>query len=154
MAKATKAKRLAASKKANPKVVTFGVCSPCDPRIDAAARQRAQNIIEMVAETVAGKVCMPDGQPVEVVWSPVLIDGEKQADIVAGQVRKAGVDAIICAPDTWAYPQLTLMSLLSHFPDDLPINLTCGNSAPRPGVVQRNLLLFRAQRRPVVRSNR
>ncbi len=135
MAKAAKAKRLAASKKANPKVVTFGVCSPCDPRIDAATRQRAQNIIEMVAETVAGKVCMPDGQPVEVVWSPVLIDGEKQADIVAGQFRRAGVDAIICAPDTWAFPQLTLMSLLSHFPDDLPINLTCGNSAPRPGVV-------------------
>jgi L-fucose isomerase len=27
------------------------------------------------------------------------------------------------------------MSLLSHLPDDIPLNLTCGNSAPKPGVV-------------------
>jgi len=40
MAKVAKAKRLAASKKANPKVVTFGVCAPCDPRIDALVAQR------------------------------------------------------------------------------------------------------------------
>ena len=134
MAKA-KAKRLPASKKAQPKVMTFGVCAPCDPRIDPESRQRAVNILELVAETIAGKVKMPDGTPVEVVWSPVLIDGEKQADIVASQFARAGVDAIVCAPDTWAFPQLTLISLLSHFPDDLPVNLTCGNSGPRPGVV-------------------
>ena len=130
-----KAKRLAASRKAKPEVVTFGVCAPCDPRIDVESRQRAGNIVEMVAAVVADKVKMPDGTDVEVVWSPVLIDGERQADIVASQFRRAGVDAIICAPDTWAFPQLTLMSLLAHFPDDLPLNLTCGNSGPRPGVV-------------------
>jgi L-fucose isomerase len=89
----------------------------------------------MVAEVVAGAVKMPDGAAVNVVWSPVLIDGEKQADIVAGQFRKAGVDAIVLAPDTWAFPQLTLISLLSHFPADIPVNITCGNSGPKPGVV-------------------
>jgi len=78
---------------------------------------------------------MPDGNPVSVVWSPVLIDGERQADIVARQFREANIDAIVCAPDTWAFPQLTLMSLLAHLPDDVPVNITCGNSAPKPGVV-------------------
>jgi len=130
-----KANRLPASKKAESKVVTFGVCATSDPRIDAPSRERCVNIIEMVAEAVAGAVKMPDGRAVNVVWSPVLIDGEKQADIVAGQFRKAGVDAIVLAPDTWAFPQLTLISLLSHFPADVPVNITCGNSGPKPGVV-------------------
>ena len=130
-----KAKRLPASRKAESRIVTFGVCATSDPRVDAASRERCVNIIEMVAEAVAGAVRMPDGTAVNVVWSPVLIDGEKQADIVAGQFRKAGVDAIIVAPDTWAFPQLTLISLLSHFPADVPVNITCGNSGPKPGVV-------------------
>ena len=70
-------------------------------------------------------------------WSgrPILIDGEKQADLVAQQFKEAGVNAIVCTPDTWAFPQLSLMSLLAHFPTDLPVNITCGNSAPKPGVV-------------------
>ncbi|HOL68130.1 MAG TPA: hypothetical protein PKX93_11800, partial [bacterium] len=38
-------------------------------------------------------------------------------------------------PDTWAFPQLTLISLLQQFPETTPINLTCGNSGPKPGVV-------------------
>ena len=78
---------------------------------------------------------MPDGTPVDVVWTPLLVDGEKQADIVGRQFREAGVDAVICAPDTWAFPQLTLMSLLAHLPADMPVNITCGNSGPKPGVV-------------------
>jgi L-fucose/D-arabinose isomerase len=130
-----KAKRLAATRKAQPGKVTFGVCATGDPRIDEESRQRCVNIVEMVAEAVAAGVAMPDGTPVDVVWTPVLIDGEKQADIVAQQFRKAGVDAIVCAPDTWAFPQLTLISLLSHFPSDMPVNITCGNSGPKPGVV-------------------
>ncbi len=130
-----KAKRLTGKTSATSKPVTFGVCAPCDPRVDEDSRSRAVNITEMVAEVVAKNVQMPDGSPVEVVYSPVLIDGEKQADIVAGQFQKAGVDAMICAPDTWAFPQLTMLSLLSHFPDDIPVNITCGNSGPRPGVV-------------------
>ncbi|HOS44152.1 MAG TPA: hypothetical protein PK794_10710, partial [Armatimonadota bacterium] len=70
-----------------------------------------------------------------VVWTPLLIDGEQQADIVARQFKDAGVEAIVCTPDTWAYPQLSLISLLAHFPAETPVNITCGNSAPKPGVV-------------------
>ncbi len=128
-------KRLAASKTLKAKTVTFGVCTLCDPRIDAASRERSGNIVEMVANTVGKLVRMPDGSCVNVVWSPVLIDGEKQADIVARQFEQAGVDAIVTCPDTWAFPQLTLMSLLAHFPSDMPVNITCGNSGPKPGVV-------------------
>ena len=84
---------------------------------------------------VAASVRMPDGTPVDVVWTPVLVDGEKQADIVARQFRDAGVDAVVCAPDTWAFPQLTLISLLAQLPADTPVNITCGNSGPKPGVV-------------------
>ena len=131
----SKAKRLGAGKKAKAKVVTFGVCATSDPRIDAESRRRCVNIVEMVAQIVADEVRMPDGTPAEVVWSPVLIDGEKQADIVAGQFRRAGVDAVILAPDTWAFPQLTLISLLSQLPAEVPVNITCGNSGPKPGVV-------------------
>lgn len=134
MAKAT-ATRLTESKQSKGKTVTFGVCATSDPRVDAESRQRCVNIVEMVANTIAAGVHMPDGSPVEVVYSPVLIDGEKQADIVAKQFRDAGVDALVCAPDTWAFPQLTLISLLSQLPADMPVNITCGNSGPKPGVV-------------------
>jgi L-fucose isomerase len=129
------AKKLATSKTVKPSTVTFGVCAACDPRIDAASRQRTVNIIETIAELIAAEVRLPDGTPVGVVWSPVLIDGERQADIVARQFKDSGVGAIVCTPDTWAFPQLTLMSLLAHFPAELPVNITCGNSAPKPGVV-------------------
>jgi L-fucose/D-arabinose isomerase len=129
------AKQLTAAKTAKPKAFTFGVCATGDPRIDKDSRRRAGNIIGIVADLMAEGVKMPDGTPANVVWSPVLIDGEKQADIVAGQFRKEGVDAVICAPDTWAFPQLTLISLLSQLPADIPVNITCGNSGPKPGVV-------------------
>jgi L-fucose isomerase len=115
--------------------VTFGVCATGDPRIDKASRERAVNITEMVAGVIADGVKMPDGTDVNVVWSPVLIDGEKQADIVARQFAAAGVNAVVCAPDTWAFPQLTLMSLLAQMPAETPVNITCGNSGPKPGVV-------------------
>jgi L-fucose isomerase len=96
--------------------VTFGVCAACDPRIDEASRTRTANIIRILADIIAREVKMPDGKAVKVVWSPVLIDGEPQADIVASQFKEAGVQAIVCTPDTWAFPQLTFMSLLAHFP--------------------------------------
>ena len=129
------AKRLPASRRAKAKAFTFGVCATGDPRIDAESLQRAGNLVEMVAELVAGHVALPDGTAVRVVYSPVLILGEREADIVAGQFRAEGVDAIIVAPDTWSFPQLTLISLLSQFPADIPVNITCGNSGPKPGVV-------------------
>ncbi len=118
-----------------PAVVTFGVCAAGDPRIDQPSRERTVNIVHTIAEAVAAGVSMPDGRPVKVVWTPILIDGEKQADLVAQQFKEAGVNAIVCTPDTWAFPQLSLISLLAHFPKDIPVNITCGNSAPKPGVV-------------------
>jgi L-fucose isomerase len=130
-----KAIRLAETIEKTSAAVTFGVCATSDPRIDAAARQRCVNITGLVADVVARNVKMPDGSPVSVVWSPILLDGEKQADAIARQFKAAGVQALIVAPDTWAFPQLTLISLLSHFPADLPVNITCGNSGPKPGVV-------------------
>ncbi len=114
---------------------TIGVFATCDPRIDEAPRRRATNIVEMVARKVASGVRSPGGGPARVVYSPVLVDGERQADAVARQFRAEGVDVLVCAPDTWAFPQPGLISLLSQFPADTPVNLTCGNSGPRPGVV-------------------
>ena len=113
----------------------IGVFSTCDPRIDEASRTRTKNIIRMVADAVSLDVKLPDGSAVPVVYSDVLVEGEVQADTVARQFRDSGVDILIGVPDTWAFPQLTLISLLSHFPKDTPVNLTCGNSASKPGVV-------------------
>ena len=116
MAKRGEATRLPAIRKATPKVPVIGVFATGDPRIDEDSRTRCQNIVEMVAETISGAVVLPDGTPVPVVYSTVLVDGEKQADIVARQFREAGVDALVCVPDTWAFPQLTLISLLAAVP--------------------------------------
>jgi L-fucose isomerase len=140
MAKKTNSTCLPEIKKATPKTPVIGVFSPCDPRIDAASRKRAQNIIAMVADTISGQVVLPDKTPVPVVYSDVLIDSEAQADVVAQQFRQAGVNILVCAPDTWAFPQLTTISLLQQFPKDTPINITCGNSGPKPGVVYAHAL--------------
>ncbi len=118
-----------------PGAPAMGVFATCDPRIDAASRRRAGNIVEMGARVVAKAAVLPDGSPVKVVYAPLLVDGEKQADAVARQFWAEGVQALVCLPDTWAFPQLGLISLLSHFPEDIPLNLTCGNSGPKPGVV-------------------
>ena len=135
-----KAKKLPQSVQAKAPAVTFGVFATGDPRIDKPSRQRASHIVQMVADTIAERVRMPDGRAVEVVWTPLLVDGEKQADTVARQFKAAGVSCLVCAPDTWAFPQLTVISLLSHFPPDVPLNITCGNSGPKPGVVYAHAL--------------
>jgi L-fucose/D-arabinose isomerase len=85
-------------------------------------------------------VVLPDRQPVSVVYSDVLVDSEAQADVVAQQFRQAGVNVLVCVPDTWAFPQLTTISLLQQFPRDTPLNITCGNSGPKPGVVYAHAL--------------
>ncbi|KAA3660088.1 MAG: hypothetical protein DWQ10_07475 [Calditrichaeota bacterium] len=113
----------------------IGVFATCDPRIDKNSRQRAQNIVKMAADILAKNVKSVDQQPIPVVYSDVLVDGEREADVVARQFKEKGVSSIVCVPDTWAFPQLTILSLLSHFPSDTPFNMTCGNSGPRPGVV-------------------
>jgi L-fucose isomerase len=140
MAKKAKAVCLPGMKKAKPKVPVIGVFATSDPRIDQASRTRCQNIAKMAADCVSGEVVLPDKTPVPVVYSTVLVDGEAQADIVAQQFRKAGVDILVCAPDTWAFPQLTAISLLQQFPPNTPINITCGNSGPKPGVVYAHAL--------------
>jgi L-fucose isomerase len=113
----------------------IGVFAAGDPRIVPEARERTRNITKMAADILAERVKMPDGTPVRVVYSPVLVDGEKQADLVASMFKEAGVNVLVCTPDTWAFPQLSVISLLQQFPEDTPINFTCGNSGPKPGVV-------------------
>jgi L-fucose isomerase len=140
MAKKVEASRLPNIRKATPKTPVIGVFATSDPRIDQASRTRCQNIAKMAADTISGSVVMPDNTPVSVVYSTVLVDGEAQADIVAQQFRKAGVDILVCVPDTWAFPQLTTISLLQQFPPNTPINITCGNSGPKPGVVYAHAL--------------
>lgn len=140
MSNKAKAVCLASIKSATPRRPVIGVFAPGDPRIDADSRKRVQNIVAMVADTISGEVVTPDGQPVEVVYSDILVDGEPQADIVAQQFRNAGVNILVCAPDTWAFPQLTSISLLQQFPAETPMNITCGNSGPKPGVVYAHAL--------------
>ena len=135
MARQAEATRLPSIRKAAPKIPVIGVFATGDPRIDPASRTRCQNIVKMAADTISGSVVLPDKTPVPVVYSSVLVDGEAQADIVAQQFRKAGVDILVCVPDTWAFPQLTAISLLQQFPPNTPFNITCGNSGPKPGVV-------------------
>ncbi|MBI9019523.1 MAG: hypothetical protein JEZ07_19915 [Phycisphaerae bacterium] len=140
MAKKSKAIQLADIEKATAKTPVIGVFATSDPRIDDASRQRCRNIIKMTADKISGQVVMPDKTDVPVVYSTTLIDGEAQADIVAQQFRNAGVDILVCVPDTWAFPQLTAISLLQQFPADTPFNITCGNSGPKPGVVYAHAL--------------
>ncbi|KEO74271.1 hypothetical protein [Anditalea andensis] len=113
----------------------IGVFAPCDPRIDQQSRDRSTAIVRDAAGKIADKIILPDGSHVQVVYSDVLVDGEPQADQVARQFKEAGVNILVCVPDTWSFPQLTALSLMAHFPKDTPINFTTGNSAPRPGVV-------------------
>jgi L-fucose isomerase len=140
MAKKNEAVRLPNIRKATPKIPVIGVFAASDPRFGQDVRIRSQNIVQMAADTISGSVVLPDKTPVPVVYSTVLIDGEAQADIVAQQFRKAGVDILVCVPDTWAFPQLTTISLLQQFPSNTPINITCGNSGPKPGVVYAHAL--------------
>jgi L-fucose isomerase len=135
MAKKVEAVRLPNIRKAEPKSPVIGVFASSDPRIGADDRKRCQNIAQMAADRISGAVALPDKTPVPVVYSTTLVDGEAQADIVARQFHKAGVDILVCVPDTWAFPQLTTISLLQQFPANTPLNITCGNSGPRPGVV-------------------
>lgn len=113
----------------------IGVFATGDPRIDEASRLRAQNIVKLAATRLAGAIRMPDGSDIPVVYSDLLVDTEREADLVARSFLAEGVSVLVCLPDTWAFPQLTVLSLLGHFPTDTPLNFTCGNSAPRPGVV-------------------
>ena len=127
--------KLERNKNHNQTVPVIGVFATCDPRIDPDSRARAANIVKMTAEKLSGEIVTPDNVEIPIMYSDFLVDQEKQADLVAAQFKDAGVNIIICVPDTWAFPQLTVLSLLSHFPMETPFNFTTGNSGPRPGVV-------------------
>ncbi|MFZ0389793.1 MAG: hypothetical protein WAN36_04990 [Calditrichia bacterium] len=129
------AEKLSSNKVNGFEKAVIGVFATCDPRIDEESRQRAANIIRLTADFLSEAVHLPGGKKVPVVYSDILVDGEPQADTVAQQFLARGVNILVGVPDTWAFPQLTLLSLLSHFPQDTPLNFTCGNSGPRPGVV-------------------
>ena len=115
--------------------VVIGVCAPGDPRIDEASRSRCRKIVETIASEIAQNVKTPTNVDFKVVYSTTLVDGEREADIVARQFKSQGVNVVVCTPDTWAFPQLTLMNLMAHFPKNTPLNITCGNAASKPGVV-------------------
>ncbi|MCD8139219.1 MAG: hypothetical protein LUE17_05500 [Planctomycetaceae bacterium] len=129
------AKSLGESTKADPKVPVIGVCATNDPRIDSSFWVRGKNIVKMAADVIAKGVKLPGGKSPQVVYTTTLIKEEHTADIAARQLREAGADVIVCVPDSWCFPQPTLMSFLAHFPTDIPVNVTCGNSATLPGVV-------------------
>ncbi|HYX09579.1 MAG TPA: hypothetical protein VE912_22815 [Bacteroidales bacterium] len=129
------AEKLTVPQEQKTRIPVIGVFATGDPRIDSDSRKRCQNIIRSIADQLSGRINLPGGAPVQVVYSDILVDGERQADTVAWQFIDAGVNVLIGVPDTWAFPQLTVFSLYSHFPQDTPLNLTCGNSAPKPGVV-------------------
>lgn len=131
----SKAVKLQNPERVEPGKPVIGVFATSDPRIDDESRTRCGNIIKMAADILAERVTLPDGNAVSVVYSDILVDGEKQADIVAEQFKAAGVNILVNVPDTWAFPQPSVISLLSQFPKDTPINFTCGNSGPKPGVV-------------------
>ena len=124
---------LADSHSANNPVI--GVFAPGDPRLDETVRDRCRNIVKIIADSIEGRVLLPTGEPCKVVYSRTLVDGEKTADIVAASFKEAGVNILVGVPDTWSFPQLTTISLMAHFPKDTPVNLTCGNAGPKPGVV-------------------
>ena len=117
------------------KKTVLGVFATGDPRIDKDSRERARNIIKMVADKISARI--PE---LDVVYSQTLVDGEAQADQVARSLKAANAEILVCCPDTWAFPQLTAISLLQQFPADTPLNITCGNSGPKPGVVYAHAL--------------
>ncbi len=129
------AKNLGESSDSKVKTPVIGVFATSDPRIDAKFWTRAQNIVKSTAAAIANAVKLPGGVSPKVVYTPVLVKGEQTADIAARQLLEAGADVLVCVPDAWCFPQPTLISFLAHFPKDIPVNITCGNSATLPGVV-------------------
>ena len=53
------------------------------PRIDQESRERCKNIVKMVADTLAENV-----STAEIVYSPILVDSERQADLVAQHLKR------------------------------------------------------------------
>ena len=116
-------------------VPNLGIFVPCDPRIDALSRERAFNIGVMTARTLAEGISLPCGTPVNVFYASRLVDDEASADIIAAEMKDAGVDALFAVPDTWFFPGRSAMALTAQFPPHMPLACVGGNNAPKPGVV-------------------
>ncbi|MBA3709305.1 MAG: hypothetical protein H0W83_10870 [Planctomycetes bacterium] len=119
--------------KSAPQSPTIGLFAPCDPRIDDAARERAQNIVAMTAK-ILKRIRLPGGEKPNIVVADRPVQRESDADAVALDFKKAGVSVICIVPDTWFYPGKTAIALTAHFPG-VPICCIAGNNAPKPGVV-------------------
>ncbi|MDR3211035.1 MAG: hypothetical protein LBU79_03870 [Planctomycetota bacterium] len=129
------AKNLGEEKTVKLKTPVIGVFATSDPRIKKTFWERGKNIVKMTADIIAKGVKLPGGLSPEVVYTPTLVKEERSADIAARQLLDAGANILVCVPDSWCFPQPTLMSFLAQFPKETPINVTCGNSATLPGVV-------------------
>ncbi|MDR1533740.1 MAG: hypothetical protein LBU64_01375 [Planctomycetota bacterium] len=130
-----KVRNLGETARAGAGTPVIGVFATNDPRIDPSFWRRGANIVKTAAEAIAGGIAPPGGAAPEVVYTPVLVKEEKSADLAARQLKGAGAEILVCVPDSWCFPQPTILSLLAHFPEKTPINITCGNSATLPGVV-------------------
>jgi L-fucose isomerase len=113
---------------------TFGLFAPCDPRIDDPSRERARNIVAMTAKILKG-ISLCAGVKPGIYVADRTVETEADADAIAADFKKAGVEAICIVPDTWFYPGKTAIALTAHFPRTTPIACIAGNNAPKPGVV-------------------
>lgn len=120
----------------DPLAPAIGVVGIFDHRLsNPEDRERAQFLVEDASRRIASQVRMWNHDPVKVVYSTELVQSPETADKVARAFKEAGVNILVFVCDTWSFPELTLMAFRRHFPDTTPMNVTCGNSGPKPGVV-------------------
>jgi L-fucose isomerase len=121
-------------KPSSPAAPVIGLFAPCDPRIDDDARVRAQNIAAMTGK-ILKSIKLPLGEKPGIYVAEKPVQSEADADAVAYDFKKQGVNVIAIVPDTWFYPGRSAMALTAHFPTNTPICCIAGNNAPKPGVV-------------------
>jgi L-fucose isomerase len=114
-------------------VPVIGLCAPCDPRIDDAARERARNITAMTGRILQA-IRLPGGERPGIYVAERTVERESDADATAYEFRRNGVSVLVFAPDTWFYPGKSAIALTAHFPHT-PVCCIAGNNAPKPGVV-------------------
>ena len=84
-------------------VPVIGIFAPCDPRIDDPSRERAQNICAMTGKVMSAiKLPGSFGGKAEkpgIYVSSRTVENEADADAVAYEFKKAGVDVIAIVPE-------------------------------------------------------
>ena len=118
------------------KTITFGVVGTGDPRIDEASRQRAGNIVKTIADL--GRRTGPHARRQAGGCGLDAAPGRRRAagryrgpSVPRGGRRRRDLHARIPGP----FPNSRSSACLAHLPADMPVNITCGNSGPKPGVV-------------------